>query len=88
MAELAGEYQKYKGMSLRAFAQAAGVAYWQLRDHFKGQAKQQARAKTQKQLKAQIKRLAFKHPTYGYRRIHRAVLKKVGRLANTKYATS
>jgi putative transposase len=61
---------------LRTFAQAAGVAYWQLRDYFKGQAQRQAKAKTQKQLQAQIKRLALKHPTYGYRCIHQEVLKK------------
>lgn len=76
MAELAKEYQKRKGMSLRAFASAAGIAYWQLRDYFKGQSQRQARTKTEKQLKAQIKRLALKHPTYGYRRIHQEVLKK------------
>jgi putative transposase len=76
VAELAKEYQKRKGMSLRAFAKAAGVAYWQLRDYFKGQQQRQDKAKTQKQLQAQIKRLALKHPTYGYRRICREVLKK------------
>jgi putative transposase len=63
-------------MSLRAFAKAADVAYWQLRDYLKAKDKQQVKAKTQKQLKAQIKRLALKHPTYGYRRIHKEVLKK------------
>lgn len=76
MVELAKEYRKHKGMSLRGFAKAAGVAYWQLRDYFKGQARRQAKTKTEKQLKAQIKRLALKHPTYGYRRIHQEVLKK------------
>jgi putative transposase len=76
VAELAKDYQKRKGMSLRTFAQAAGVAYWQLRDYFKGQVKRHAKVKTQQQLKAQIKRLALKHPTYGYRRIHQEVLKK------------
>jgi putative transposase len=63
-------------MSLRRFAKAAGITYWQLRDYFKSQVQRQARVKTQKQLKAQIKRLALKHPTYGYRRIHQEVLKK------------
>jgi putative transposase len=76
VSELAKNYQKRKGMSLRTFAKAAGVAYWQLRDYFKGQVTRQAKDKTQKQLKAQIKRLALKHPTYGYRRIHQEVLKK------------
>ena len=76
MAELAKQYQQRKGISLRAFAKAAGIAYWQLRDYFKGQVKRQAEAKTENQLKAQLKRLALKHPTYGYRRIHQEVLKK------------
>lgn len=76
MAELAKDYQKRKGMSLRAFAKAAGIAYWQLRDYFKRQTQRQAKAKTEQQLKAQIKRLALRHPTYGYRRIHQEVLKK------------
>ncbi len=76
MAELAKDYQKRKGMSLRTFAKAVGVAYWQLRDYSKSQTQRQAKAKTEKQLKAQIKRLALKHPTYGYRRIHQEVLKK------------
>jgi putative transposase len=68
--------RKRKGVSLRAFAKAAGIAYWQLRDYFKRQTQRQAKAKTEQQLKAQIKRLALKHPTYGYRRIHQEVLKK------------
>jgi hypothetical protein len=76
VAALAKEYQKGKGMSLRAFAKAAGLAYWQLRDYLKGQQRRQAKAKADTQLKAQIKRLALKHPTYGYRRIHQEVLKK------------
>lgn len=76
MAELAKQYQKRKGISLRAFAKAAGVAYWQLRDYLKGSHERQANAKTDKRLKAHIKRLALKHPTYGYRRIHHEVVKK------------
>jgi transposase InsO family protein len=76
VAELAKEYQKRKGMSLRAFAKAADIAYWQLRDYLKGSEQRQANMKTANRLKAQIKRLALKHPTYGYRRIHQEVLKK------------
>jgi putative transposase len=76
VAELAKEYQQRKGLSLRAFAKAAGVAYWQLRDYFKRHQQQQANTRIDKQLKAQVKRLALKHPTYGYRRIHQEVLKK------------
>lgn len=52
------------------------MAYWQLRDYFKRKSEQQAKVKVDKRLKAQIKRLALKEPTYGYRRIHREVLKK------------
>jgi putative transposase len=76
VAELARQYQKRKGMSLCAFAKAAGVAYWQLRDYLKDSEQRQANLKTANCLKAQIKRLALKHPTYGYRRIHQETLKK------------
>jgi putative transposase len=71
VAELAKVFKRYqrKGVSLRAFAKAAGIAYWQLRDYFK-------RAKETTTLKAQIKRLALKHPTYGYRCLHQEVVKK------------
>ncbi len=84
MSELAKQYQKRKGISLRSFAKAAGVAYWQLRDFFKSEEKRQTQVKEEKQLKAQIKRLAFKHPTYGYRRIHQEVLKKGWQLGEHK----
>jgi transposase InsO family protein len=76
VAELAGQYQKCKGISLHAFAKAAGVAYWQLRDYLKGSEQRQAKVKTENRLKAQIKPLALKHPTYGYRRVHKETLKK------------
>jgi putative transposase len=84
VAELAGQYQKRKGLSLRAFAKAAGVAYWQIRDYLKGSEQRQANVKTQKHLKAQVKRLALKHPTYGYRRIHQETLKKGWQLGEHK----
>ena len=76
LAKLFKEEQKRQGISLRTFAKAASVAYWQLRDHFNRQSEQQAKAKTEKRLKAQLKRLALKEPTYGYRRIHQEMLKK------------
>jgi putative transposase len=76
LAKLFEKERKRKGVSLRAFAKAAGIAYWQLRDYFKSADNRQQQAKTEKQLKAQINRLALKHPTYGYRRIHQEVLKK------------
>jgi putative transposase len=84
VAELAHQYQKRKGISLRAFARAAGVAYWQLRDYLKGESEQQAKAKAEQGLKAQIKRLALKESTYGYRRIHKEVLKKGWRVGQHK----
>lgn len=78
MAELAKVFKRYqrKGVSLRAFAKAAGLPYWQLRDYFKREKANQARAKETTTRKAQIKRLALKHPTYGYRCIHQEVVKK------------
>jgi putative transposase len=79
MAELAKvfkKYQKRKGLSLRAFARAAEINYWQLRDYLIRESISKTQAKDLGKLKAQIKRLALKHPTYGYRRIHREVIKK------------
>ena len=80
MAELAKVYKSYqrKDVSLRTFAKAAGIQYWQLRDYFKREVASKARTKETRTLKAHIKRLALKHPTYGYRRIHREVMKKDG----------
>jgi putative transposase len=77
-AEIAKVYKKYqrKGMSLRAFAQAAGVAYWQVRDYLKREATSKTQAKEETKLRAQLKRLALKHPTYGYRCIYQEACKK------------
>jgi putative transposase len=69
-------YQKRKGLSLRKFAEAVGIAYWQLRDYLKGETQRQIQSKEENTLKAQIKGLALKEPTYGYRRIHQQLLKK------------
>jgi putative transposase len=78
VAEVAGVYKRYKrkGLSLRGFAQAAGIAYWRLRDYLKRENTSKEKQKEATQLKAQIKRLALKHPTYGYRRIHHEVVKQ------------
>jgi putative transposase len=78
MAEVAKVFKPYqrKGVSLRAFAQAAGVAYWQVRDYLKREDTSKARAKEETKLKAQIKRLALNHPTYGYRCIYHKACQK------------
>lgn len=69
------QYQR-QGMSLRGFAEAAGVAYWQLRDYLQREYRLKEQRKEEAKLKARIKRVALKHPTYGYRRIHHEVAKK------------
>lgn len=57
----------YPSVSMRAFAKLVGVAYWKLRDFIRSQHKRQQRAKQQAHLKAQVKRVALQHCTYGYR---------------------
>jgi putative transposase len=84
LAKLFKKEEKRQGISLRAFAKTAGMAYWQLRDYLNRQSEQQAKAKTEQRLKAQIKRLALKEPTYGYRRIHQEVQGKGWRVGEHK----
>ena len=67
MAGLVDLKKDYPDVSLRAFAKLVGVAYWRLRDFIKREKARQLRARKQAYLKAQVKRTALKHPTYGYR---------------------
>ena len=69
------QYQ-HEGVSLRTFAQAAGIAYWQVRDYLKRETQLKAQHKEEAKLQAQLKRLALKHPTYGYRYIYHEACKK------------
>ena len=54
-------------LSLRRFARYAGVPYWQLRDFEKSGEQRQVREQKRDELREQVKRVALKHPTYGYR---------------------
>ncbi len=59
---------------MRCFAEALNVAYWRLRD-FIGQEKARVvREQKERELRAQVKRMALKHPTFGHRFIHRELL--------------
>jgi putative transposase len=78
VAELAKVFKGYQGqgVSLRMFSRAAGVRHWQLRDYLQQAKAAQPRKKEVTKLKALVKGLALKQPTYGYRRIHHEVMKK------------
>lgn len=67
LAELKKDYPE---VSLRAFAKLVGVAYWRLRDFIKQEKARQSRARKHTRLKAQVKRVALAHPTYGYRNLY------------------
>ena len=60
----------YPEVSLRTFAKLVDIAYWRLRDFIKRENARLARARKHSRLKAQVKRVALKHPTYGYRNIY------------------
>jgi putative transposase len=76
--EIAKVFKSYqrKGVSLRAFAQAAGIGYWQLRDYLQRENTRKLQVKEAEKLKAHLKRLALKHPTYGYRCLYHEACKK------------
>ena len=67
---LAALKKDYPEVSLRAFAKLVEVAYWRLRDFIKREKARLARTRKNVLLKAQVKRVALKHPTYGYRNIY------------------
>lgn len=83
MAELVQLRQsQYLEMSLRRFATLMGIAYYRLRDFIRGEKRRQTRQKQDQELAAAAKRLALASPSFGYRYIHRELLKegfKVGR---------
>ena len=54
-------------LSLRRFARDAGVPYWQLRDFEKSSPIRHQRSRERDALREQVKQVALKHPTYGYR---------------------
>lgn len=79
---LAELYRSYPQLSLKAFAAAAGVAYWRLRDFIHSQKLRKRREKRYAELKQAVKRVALSFPTYGYRPLYqelRAQGIKIGR---------
>ena len=60
-------------LSLARFAREAGVPAWTLRDARQQQARQQAREQEQQVVLEQVRTVALKHPTYGYRRVHQVL---------------
>ena len=67
MSEVLELRQSRPELSLRRFARYAEVPYWQLRDFEKSSEQRKARKQGRDTLREQVKKLALKHPTYGYR---------------------
>ena len=67
MSEVLELCQSRPELSLRRFAQYAGVPYWQLRDFEKSSAARRAREEEGNKLREAVKHAALQHPTYGYR---------------------
>jgi putative transposase len=67
---------------LRRFAAALNVAYWRLRDFIAGEKVRRAREHKEREVKAQVKEMALRHPSYGHKFIHRELIEagiKIGR---------
>jgi transposase InsO family protein len=67
MSEVLDLRQSRPDLSLKRFAHYAGVPYWQLRDFEKSAEQRKAREQKRDELREQVKSVALKHPTYGYR---------------------
>jgi putative transposase len=67
VAEIYELRQSRPELSLRRFARYAEVPYWKLRDYEKSGAARNGRAQERNALREQVKQVALKHPTYGYR---------------------
>ena len=67
MGELLSLRQSRPELSLRRFAHYAGVSYWQLRDFEQSTPARNERRQERDALREQVKQVALKHPTYGYR---------------------
>lgn len=79
---LAELYRQFPEVSLRRFAAVLDVAYWRLRDFIAGEKVRRARERKERELKAQVKEMALRHPTYGHKFIHRELVEagiKIGR---------
>ena len=67
MSEVVELRQSRPELSLWRFARYAGVPYWQLRDFEKRAPARNEREQVRAALREQVKQVALKHPTYGYR---------------------
>lgn len=82
MAALVDLYRHYPELSLRRFADAAGVAHARLRDFVRGERHRRQRSKHEQELRQQVKAVALEQPTYGHRPLYqelRARGVKIGR---------
>ncbi len=79
---LADLYRQFPEVSLRRFAAALNVAYWRLRDFIAREKVRRAWERKERELKAQVKEMALRHPTYGHKFIHQELIEagiKIGR---------
>jgi hypothetical protein len=60
-------------VSLARFASLVGVPVWRLRDHVRLSGQRQRRLEHDQLVTNAVRRVAFKHPTWGYRKIHRLI---------------
>lgn len=71
MSELLELRQSHPELSLCAFSRMAGVQSWRLRDHQKRASARARREQDDQHRRERVREFALKHPTYGYRRLHR-----------------
>jgi putative transposase len=71
---LAELYRDFPEVSLRRFARVLDVSYWRLRDFIGREKARVVREGKERELRAQVKAMALKHPTFGHRFIHQELL--------------
>jgi transposase InsO family protein len=71
---LAELYREFPKISLRRFAEVLDVAHWRLRDFIAQEKARVSRERKERELRAQVKRMALKHPTFGHRFIHQELI--------------
>jgi len=75
LAQLNTVYEVFRAqLSLRGFSKIVGVAYWRLRDYRRAGACRRRRQQRQAQVKRWLREAARTEPSYGYRRIHQALV--------------
>jgi transposase InsO family protein len=80
MGELLNLRQSRPELSLRRFARYAGVPYWQLRDFERSAPTRNKRGQERDALREQVKQVALKHPTYGYRFLYQELRAQGGQV--------